>query len=227
MGKESKELWKMEARRAKEMHTRMFPNYKYSPRKPGQKKKRQSRKKQAATRTAASTATSSTPMASSSTASPAPEQLVYNPTTTASSSTASHAFNFNSFPNTTSTSGSLTLDTNVPAVGNAYHPAPLAVPQMIYPPGQLPLPHLSNTVGQLNVPQLVANGHFQGPELNIGTPELAAATDTIYYAESSRQDQLDAEFGAMWDAVINDQDEFGFRDNGNGGAALLGYFETL
>ena len=39
-----KEEWRARARDAKQEHQRMYPDYKYSPRKPGQKKKRQSRK---------------------------------------------------------------------------------------------------------------------------------------------------------------------------------------
>ncbi|KAF2118225.1 hypothetical protein BDV96DRAFT_380450 [Lophiotrema nucula] len=39
---------KAQARLAKEEHQRVFPDYKYAPRKPGQKKKRQSRKARAA-----------------------------------------------------------------------------------------------------------------------------------------------------------------------------------
>nr|ADM21339.1 HMG DNA binding protein [Pyrenophora teres f. teres] len=41
---EEKKPWKDAAQSAKEEHMRQHPNYKYSPRKPGQKKKRQSRK---------------------------------------------------------------------------------------------------------------------------------------------------------------------------------------
>jgi hypothetical protein len=36
--------WRARAKDAKEEHQRMYPDYKYTPRKPGQKKKRQSRK---------------------------------------------------------------------------------------------------------------------------------------------------------------------------------------
>ncbi|KAF2477309.1 HMG-box [Lindgomyces ingoldianus] len=39
-----KDYWKEQAKMAKELHLRMYPQYKYNPRKPGQKKKRQSRK---------------------------------------------------------------------------------------------------------------------------------------------------------------------------------------
>jgi transcription factor SOX7/8/10/18 (SOX group E/F) len=45
-----KKKWQAEAKAAKEAHSRAHPDYKYSPRKPGEKKKRQSRKaKQAPT----------------------------------------------------------------------------------------------------------------------------------------------------------------------------------
>ena len=48
-----KKMWQAEAKAAKEAHLRAHPDYKYSPRKPGEKKKRQSRKaKQAPTFTA-------------------------------------------------------------------------------------------------------------------------------------------------------------------------------
>nr|AAD33447.1 mating type protein MAT-2 [Curvularia cymbopogonis] len=41
---EAKQPWRAAAESAKEEHSRLHPDYKYSPRKPGQKKKRQSRK---------------------------------------------------------------------------------------------------------------------------------------------------------------------------------------
>lgn len=48
-----KKKWQAEAKAAKEAHLQAHPDYKYSPRKPGEKKKRQSRKaKQAPTFTA-------------------------------------------------------------------------------------------------------------------------------------------------------------------------------
>nr|AAR04475.1 HMG DNA binding protein [Stemphylium sp. EGS45-031] len=51
---EAKKPWQDAARSAKEEHLRQHPDYKYSPRKPGEKKKRQSRKaKRAAATTAA------------------------------------------------------------------------------------------------------------------------------------------------------------------------------
>nr|AAR04481.1 HMG DNA binding protein [Stemphylium sp. EGS49-037] len=51
---EAKKPWQDAARSAKEEHLRQHPDYKYSPRKPGEKKKRQSRKaKRAAAATAA------------------------------------------------------------------------------------------------------------------------------------------------------------------------------
>ncbi|KAF2271215.1 hypothetical protein CC78DRAFT_485010, partial [Lojkania enalia] len=42
-----KDEWRAEAKMAKEEHERLYPDYKYCPRKPGQKKKRQSRKAEA------------------------------------------------------------------------------------------------------------------------------------------------------------------------------------
>jgi hypothetical protein len=39
-----KDIWTTKARQAKALHALLYPNYKYEPRKPGQKKKRQSRK---------------------------------------------------------------------------------------------------------------------------------------------------------------------------------------
>ncbi|KAF2440565.1 hypothetical protein P171DRAFT_368259 [Karstenula rhodostoma CBS 690.94] len=39
-----KDEWRVRAKDAKEEHQRMYPDYKYTPRKPGEKKKRQSRK---------------------------------------------------------------------------------------------------------------------------------------------------------------------------------------
>ncbi|KAJ4358529.1 uncharacterized protein N0V89_003113 [Didymosphaeria variabile] len=47
-----KDEWRARAKDAKEEHQRMYPDYKYSPRKPGQKKKRQSRKAARAAMTA-------------------------------------------------------------------------------------------------------------------------------------------------------------------------------
>lgn len=44
MSPEDKLPWKQAAQSAKEEHKRLHPDYKYSPRKPGEKKKRQSRK---------------------------------------------------------------------------------------------------------------------------------------------------------------------------------------
>ncbi|KAF1961078.1 hypothetical protein CC80DRAFT_402450 [Byssothecium circinans] len=44
MSLEEKNTWRKAAADAKAEHRRMYPNYKYAPRKPGQKKKRQSRK---------------------------------------------------------------------------------------------------------------------------------------------------------------------------------------
>jgi hypothetical protein len=56
---DQKKPFKLAAQSAKEEHMRLHPNYKYSPRKPGEKKKRQSRKaKQAAAAAAAATAES-------------------------------------------------------------------------------------------------------------------------------------------------------------------------
>lgn len=44
LSNEAKQPWRDAAQSAKEEHSRLHPDYKYSPRKPGQKKKRQSRK---------------------------------------------------------------------------------------------------------------------------------------------------------------------------------------
>jgi hypothetical protein len=44
MSPENKKPWQDAAQKAKEEHARLHPDYKYSPRKPGEKKKRQSRK---------------------------------------------------------------------------------------------------------------------------------------------------------------------------------------
>jgi hypothetical protein len=44
MSPKEKKTWRDAAQLAKEEHSRLHPDYKYSPRKPGQKKKRQSRK---------------------------------------------------------------------------------------------------------------------------------------------------------------------------------------
>ncbi|KAF2856570.1 hypothetical protein T440DRAFT_383292 [Plenodomus tracheiphilus IPT5] len=50
-----KKPWQNAAKAAKEEHTRQHPDYKYSPRKPGEKKKRQSRKAKRATASAVGT----------------------------------------------------------------------------------------------------------------------------------------------------------------------------
>ena len=55
-----KNIWKERASDAKTQHERMFPGYKYAPRKPGQKKKRQSRKVAHAARSTALLSESST-----------------------------------------------------------------------------------------------------------------------------------------------------------------------
>ncbi|KAF2241307.1 hypothetical protein BU26DRAFT_440902 [Trematosphaeria pertusa] len=52
-----KDEWRVKAKQAKEEHQRTYPDYKYTPRKPGQKKKRQSRKATQAAAAAAATTT--------------------------------------------------------------------------------------------------------------------------------------------------------------------------
>ncbi|KAF2653976.1 hypothetical protein K491DRAFT_601765, partial [Lophiostoma macrostomum CBS 122681] len=44
MSEDEKDVWRKAAEKEKEQHAIMYPDYKYSPRKPGEKKKRQSRK---------------------------------------------------------------------------------------------------------------------------------------------------------------------------------------
>jgi hypothetical protein len=55
MGPSEKKRYQDAAKSAKEEHLRQHPNYKYSPRKPGEKKKRQSRKAKQATADTATT----------------------------------------------------------------------------------------------------------------------------------------------------------------------------
>ena len=43
-GEELHDVWKEKARIAKEEHNRMYPGYRYTPRKPGEKRRRQSRR---------------------------------------------------------------------------------------------------------------------------------------------------------------------------------------
>ncbi|CAI6335829.1 unnamed protein product [Periconia digitata] len=57
---QEKNEWRERAKEAKEEHKRIYPDYKYNPRKPGQKKKRQSRKQAAAAATTAAQVTEPT-----------------------------------------------------------------------------------------------------------------------------------------------------------------------
>ena len=60
MNSTEKDYWRMRAQQEKEAHARMYPGYKYDPRKTSDKKKRKSRKRQEASASAANHSMSAT-----------------------------------------------------------------------------------------------------------------------------------------------------------------------
>ncbi|KAF2176177.1 hypothetical protein K469DRAFT_700290 [Zopfia rhizophila CBS 207.26] len=167
---EERAYWKAEAIKTKEEHQRLHPDYKYSPRKPGQKKKRQSRK---AIQAAVSTSFPEASMLTSN----------FNPVSEASiKASISSApatdfrleiFDFNSFPGTSM----LTPDTNPTseAAANVF------------------TTHIGNALPS-DAAWVAETMGLQSLESQEPLPPMSATG--FYDAEARRQSCLEAEFGA-------------------------------
>lgn len=174
---EQKARWQDEALKAKEAHERMYPDYKYNPRKPGEKKKRQSRKSMKAAANAAT--------------------LNHAGPSTAMSER--EIFDFNSFPdNVVFSSGSTTASESAALT--------------------LDMPNINNILSS-DVLQPVQTMPVQTPVARASMPAVQ-----LYYAETLRQERLEAEFGNVFNAYDAGQDGFAFRDGAEEDATLAPTF---
>ncbi|KAF2271659.1 uncharacterized protein EI97DRAFT_387400 [Westerdykella ornata] len=188
---DEKDMWQAKALKAKEAHQRLYPDYKYSPRKPGEKKKRQSRKR---AKTAARSSTNSVSPASTSSASP---QL--------------DIFDFNSFPEL------VPLAADTAPTSSAAETASGVTSD------------LSN-IFSFDPPQL--DFTIDAPEMSLQatnpfpTIQAPLAAEDVFFAETLRQEQLDLEFGPLFDldSFLNTGDNLAFRATAGENTMLPDFF---